>query len=308
MKTIVKALRKLNRGRRACAVSALCATAAMALPAQTFTTVYSFCVDSTCSDGDLPAAGLVQATDGNFYGTTPYGGAIGNGTVFKITPGGTLTTLHSFGQLDGRHPLTALVQATNGDFYGTTSDFGAEISSRGTIFEITPSGTLTTLYSCSYLDCSMPSALVQATDGNLYGTAIDGGYSAGTVFKITLTGTLTTLYTFCSGFRSGGCPDGLVGNVPPAPLIQASDGDLYGTTSSGGAQGFGTVFKITPSGALTTLYSFCAQTGCTDGAGPWAPLVQATDGNFYGTTSAGGANCATNGGCGKSSKLRQVAR
>jgi uncharacterized protein (TIGR03437 family) len=295
MKPIAKALGKLNWGKRAYAVSALCATAAMALPAQTFTTVYSFCVDSTCSDGDQPAAGLVQATDGNFYGTTVYGGAIGNGTVFKITPGGTLTTLHSFSQLDGIQPSTALVQATNGEFYGTTSDFGAELNSRGTIFEITPSGALTTLYSCSYLNCSMPSALVQATDGDLYGTAIDGGYSAGTVFKIAPTGTLTTLYSFCSQFASGGCPDGDVG-ITSTSLIQGTDGDLYGTTLQGGAgtcliagtnYGCGTVFKITPSGSLTTLYSFCSQSGCTDGNSPYGALVQATNGDLYGTTGGG---------------------
>src|SRR5208283_2780235 len=202
------------------------------------------------------------------YGTTEEGGAnctpLGCGTVFKITPGGMLSTLHSFDGTDGANPFTGLVQATNGDLYGTTGSGG---KGYGTVFKITPSGTVTTLYSfCSQSNCTdgeHPSGLVQATNGDLYGTTATGGvdwpYGWGTVFKITPSGTLTTLYSFCSQSK---CADG---ESPGAGLVQATNGDLYGTTYSGGAFGGGTVFKITPSGTLTTLYSFCSQSNCSDG-------------------------------------------
>ena len=267
----------------------LCAAAAISVPAQTFTTLFSF----DGADGYGPSSRLIQATNGDFYGTTPDGGGAGSrGTVFKITASGRLTTLFSFcaqdGCTNGYVPMAGLVQATNGDFYGTTAYGGAY--GYGTVFKITLSGTLTTLYSfCTQSVCTdgrYPYAgLIQATNGNLYGTTDDGGaYGYGTVFKITPSGTLTTLYSFCA---QSGCPDGAY--PYGGGLIQAANGDLYGTTSFGGAYGRGTVFEITPSGALTTLYSFCAQTGCPDGAYPEAGLIQAANGNFYGTTNVGGA-------------------
>jgi uncharacterized repeat protein (TIGR03803 family) len=216
------------------------------------------------------------------------------GTIFKITPSGTLTTLYSFcsqgGCADGEFPDAGLVQAINGDFYGTTVQGGANPSSyaggSGTVFKMTPSGILTTLYSfCSQSGCAdgeFPNPLIQATNGELYGTTGHGGaYGAGTVFKITPSGTLTTLYSFCS---QSGCPE-----FPTAGLVQATDGDFYGTTYGGGVNNSGTIFKITPSGMLTTLYSFCSQSGCPDGANPYGGLVQSTNGNFYGTTGYGGA-------------------
>ena len=292
MKRIINALGRLNWVKRACAVFVLCVTTAIALCAQTFTTLHSF--DGTY--GANPYAGLVQATNGDGYATTPNGGANGYGTVFKITPSGTLTVLYSFcsqsGCTDGANPQAALVQATNGDFYGTTSatspTSGEANGSNGTIFKITPGGTLTTLYSfCSKSGCTdgeNPCAgLIQATDGDFYGTTYGGGASGGgTVFKITPGGTLTTLDSFCT---QSGCPDGA---LPFAGLVQAANGNFYGTTSAGGAHSQGTVFKVTPGGTLTTLYSFCAQSGCTDGYGPHAGLVQATNGHFYGTTVGGG--------------------
>jgi uncharacterized repeat protein (TIGR03803 family) len=260
-------------------------------PSGTLTTLYRFCAQTNCPDGEFPEAGLVQATGGNFYGTTSAGGTYNHGTVFKITPGGTLTTLYSFcslaGCADGEEPLAGLVQATNGDFYGTTYSGGA--NSDGTVFKVTPSGTLTTLYSfCSLAGCAdgaTPVAgLVQATNGDLYGTTYLGGANSdGAVFKITPSGTLTTLYSFCS---LAGCADG---QGPWAGLVQATDGNFYGTTYSGGANSDGTVFKITPSGTLTTLYSFCSLAGCADGEEPRAGLVQATNGDLYGTTTWEGA-------------------
>jgi uncharacterized repeat protein (TIGR03803 family) len=245
----------------------------------TFTTLVSF--DGT--DGANSAAGLIRATDGNFYGTTSEGGANSDGTVFRISPSGVLTTLYSFcarsGCSDGANPVAALIQATDGNLYGATES--------GTIFKITLSGTLTTLGGTGGQD--PVAALIQGKDGNFYGTTVRGGantctlrpgyrVSCGTVFKITPSGTVTTLASFsqANGF------------APASPLIQASDGNFYGTTPDGGANypGFGTVFKLTPSGVLTVLHSFDG----TDGEKSFAALVQGTDGNFYGTTSFGGGN------------------
>jgi uncharacterized repeat protein (TIGR03803 family) len=274
-------------------------------PSGTFTTLHS---------GGAFAAGLILATDGNLYGTSLAGGTIGYGWVFKITPSGTLTTLHNFGPLpSGTYP-TALVQARDGSFYGTTKEggtnsclYGGTNYGCGTLFKINPSGTLTTLYNfCSQSGCAdgqePGGALVQGTDGNLYGTTGAGGNSAcghsggcGTIFKITTTGTLTTLHSF--RLTDGGNPGG---------LVEATDGNFYGMTYSGGASNSncttgtcGTVFKITPAGGLTTLHIF----DYTDGANPSAALIQASDGNFYGTT-GGGGNC-TNfaGGCGTVFKI-----
>jgi uncharacterized repeat protein (TIGR03803 family) len=262
----------------------------------TLTTLYSFCAQSGCTDGANPYAGLIQATNGNLYGTTGYGGAYNSGTVFKIAPGGALTTLYSFcsqsGCADGYAPSAGLAQATNGSLYGTTIAGGT--NKWGTVFKITPSGTLTTLYSfCAQSGCTdgydPEGALVQATNGDFYGTTNYGGANGGgTVFKITPSGILTTLYGFCA---QSGCTDGA---NPAAGLVQATNGNLYGTTGSGGANGDGTVFKISPSGTLTRLYSFCSQSGCTDGKGPLA-LVQATNGDLYGTTVIGGADLGLNG-------------
>ena len=261
----------------------------------TYFLLHSF--DST--DGSDPAV-EVQAINGDLYGTARYGGANSNGTVFKITPGGTLTTLYSFcsqaGCTDGYGPI-GLMQATNGYLYGTTSDGGTNRTctsitgdqSCGTIFKMTPNGELTTLHNFDNTDGYGPNAgLVQAANGELYGTTAYGANAAcyngfpgcGTIFKITSQG-LTTLHSF----------NGTDGSNPQAKLVQAANGDFYGTTWTGGTNGIvgGTVFKITPSGQLTTLYSFCPAYPCPDGYEPNG-LVQGSNGDFYGTTFAGGAN------------------
>jgi uncharacterized repeat protein (TIGR03803 family) len=270
--------------------------------AGTLTTLYKFCSLAGCTDGEFPN-GVVRAANGDLYGTAVDGGANDNsGTVFQLTPAGTLTTLHSFcaetNCTDGDLPSAGLVQAANGDFYGTTWSGGP--NGGGAVFSITAAGKLTTLNSFDGTDGSgSVAALVQGTDGNFYGTTESGGTGAncpssvelgcGTVFKITPAGTLTSLYSFCS---QANCTDG---DLPFAGLVQGTDGDFYGTTSSGGANcpnnfptGCGTVFKITATGTLTTLYSFCAQANCADGKYPNAMLMQSTDGNFYGTTPQGG--------------------
>ncbi len=265
--------------RLICNLVLFCAAAMIASPAQTLTTMMNF----NGTDGANPGASLVQGTDGNFYGTTAKGGANGYGTVFKITPAGTLTTLHSFDGTDGYEPLAGLVQANDGNFYGTTyygGNGGCQLPGCGTVFKITSGGALTTLHSFAGADGAAPLAgLVQAADGNFYATTVYGGtYNDGTVFKITSGGALTTLYSFCA---QTGCN----GTYPSAGLVQATDGNFYGTAFYGGTYNDGTVFKITAEGTLTTLYSL----GGGAGANPWAAaLVQATDGSFYGTALNGG--------------------
>ena len=195
----------------------VCGTFFKITPSGTLTTLYSFCAQSNCTDGAGPTAGLVQATNGNFYGTAFSGGANGDGTVFEITPAGVLTTLHSFDGTDGENPEGSLIQTVNGNFYGTPC--GGGTIGTGTVFEITPKGTLTTLHIFCQGDCTdgagPKGALVQAVNGNFYGTT-SGGVSSGTVFEITPAGTLTTLHSF----------EGADGASPFDALIQATDGKL----------------------------------------------------------------------------------
>jgi uncharacterized repeat protein (TIGR03803 family) len=263
-----------------CSAGLGCGTVFKITPGGRLMALYSFCSQSACADGANPGAALVQATDGNLYGTSSGGGAYGEGTVFRITPAGKLTTLHSFDVTDGSFPLGALVQAANGRFYGTTVD-GGEYD-EGTVFEITAGGELTTLHSFDGPDGLFPQAgLVQATNGRFYGTTYDGGASSncpggcGTVFEITAAGRLTTLHSF----------ELTDGYLPNSALVQGTNGNFYGTTSQGGANGNGTVFQITAGGKLVTLHSF----DNTDGFSP-SGLVQGTNRNFYGTTATGGAN------------------
>jgi uncharacterized repeat protein (TIGR03803 family) len=227
-----------------------CGTVFQMTPAGTLRTLYTFCLLSSCPDGTAPSGGLIQGIDGNFYGATGGGGAYGGGTVFTITPSGMLTTLYSFcsqtGCTDGRDPTGALVQSTDGNFYGTTWSGGTSTKCGtygcGTVFQVTPAGSLTTLHSfCTLAGCPdgrLPSALIQATDGNFYGTtsgtSINCTLRCGTVFEITPGGTLGTLHVF----------DSTDGADPEAALVQATDGSFYGTTTAGGSHGSGTVFRL----------------------------------------------------------------
>lgn len=252
------------------------------------TTLYSFCVQSGCPDGTNPGAALIKAEDGNLYGTTASGGANAHGTAFKITPGGTLTTLHSFcaesGCVDGGNPVGALVQARDGSLYGSTGTGGA--NNGGIVFKMSKQGIVTTVYAfCSTRKChdgkQPQAALIQATNGDLYGTTAAGGtYNGGTVFKIApSSGRFTKLYSFCAQMELR-CPDGY---SPIGALVQATDGNLFGTTESGGANDLGTIFKTTLDGVLTTLYN--SNENSFGGT-----MVQATDGILYGTTLYGGAH------------------
>jgi len=240
---------------------------------------------------------LAQGRDGNLYGTAPFGGFYGNGAAFKLTPTGTFTKLHDFKpDTEGGWIWSGLTVGKDGNFYGAASqsefaDFplvGSIPGGGGSIFKMTPAGVLTVLHRFGEhgpADGRRPwGPPVQGRDGNFYGTTALGGASAGsddefgvgTVYKITPTGTFTTLYSFDRHSS--------LGYLPQAPLILGRDGNFYGTTVQGGPWNFGTVFRITPGGVVTTLYNFDG----THGATPTAPVVQGADGNFYGTTLYGG--------------------
>jgi uncharacterized repeat protein (TIGR03803 family) len=260
-------------------------TDASAPPTITESVLYSF--GSNANDGSFPRAGLIQSWDGNFYGTTTAGGTIGSGTVFKVTPAGVETVLHSFlgGGSDGAGPQAALIQSWDGDFYGTTVDGG--LFDNGAVFKITATGEETVLHSFGPYngpDGIAPyDALVEDHEGNFYGTTeVEGEYSGGTLFKITSSGVFTVLHSF-------GAQQGAEGWGPAATLLLASDGDFYGTTTYGGSNNTGTVFKITRSGIFTLLYSFGA-TGSEDGVEPWSAMIEGCDGDLFGTTLYGGAS------------------
>jgi uncharacterized repeat protein (TIGR03803 family) len=243
--------------------------------------------------GASPSAALIQATDGNFYGMTPRGGLYAAGTIFQMTPSGAVTVLHSFilTQGEGGIPQGALIQASDGNFYGTASTGGACTSvpascvpfchlpcfSSGTVFRMAPppSGAITVLHAFpgNGGGGNPLAALLQATDGNFYGTTFDAPQTGGTVFQMAPGGTVTILPAF----------SGEAG--PSGALIQALDGNFYGSTDTGGAFGSGTLFRMTPGGSVTVLHTFA---DTPDGAHPTS-LVQAADGNFYGTTWSGGA-------------------
>ncbi len=256
-------------------------TVFMLTPVGVLSTLLSF--DGT--NGAQPLAGLVQGTNGSFYGATSAGGAYGLGTIFTTTPAGALTTLFSFDGTNGARPLAGLVQAMDGNFYGMTSAGGAY--NHGTIFAATPAGAFGLLFSFDGTNGANPAGgLVQGADRNLYGTTAAGGtvYNSGTVFKI-ITNPTNRAFLRLFAFAATN------GAAPQAALVQGTDGTFYGTTAGGGTNGVagggdGTLFNMTAAGALTTLLQFSG----TNGANPFAPLVQGLDGNFYGTTAAGGAH------------------
>lgn len=240
----------------------------------TLTVLHSF----QGSDGAWPTAGLIQASDGNFYGTTSGAGASDAGTVFKVDTAGNPTVLHSFSGSDGGSPNSGLIQANDGNFYGTT--FYGGTYGHGAAFKMDSLGKVTLLYSFSDPGPANPYAgLIQALDGNFYGTTYYGGPSdAGTAYRMDTSGNVTLLHPFSS---SDGAP-------PYAGLVQASDRNFYGTTyygGAGGGTGGGTVFKMDAAGNVTVLHSF----SCTDGCGAIAGLIQGNDGYLYGTTLGGGA-------------------
>ncbi len=245
------------------------------------------------ADGANPGAALIRDSQGNLYGTTYYGGSYGYGTVFELTPTGVETVLHAFtGGTDGGFPNGGLVMDKQGHFYGTTTFGGLPNTEGGVVFEMTPDGTETVLYSFGATngDGVTPQAgLILDAQGNLYGTTLyTGTYRdcCGTVFKVTPTGVATVLHTFTN------YPDGA---FPWSSLVFDTQGNLYGTTYGGGSYGYGTVFEITQLGTEMVIYSFKLPRFSStnshkrgDGANPVAGLVFDTQGNLYGTTKAGG--------------------
>ena len=236
-------------------------------------------------EGDFPRAGVIQASDGNFYGINSSGGASLLGTIFKMTPAGAVSLLHAFTLTDGGVPFGGLVEGRDGNLYGTTSGGGSCMTcNSGTIFKISKGGTYTVLHDFVYADgYGVQSSLIQASDNAFFGTTTNGGDGYGTIFKITSDGSFTKVHSFT---QTGASPEG-----SHAPLVQAANGSLYGTTFRGGANGtgmggFGTIFKLDLDGTYTTLHSLAD----VDGINPEAGLIQGPDGNFYGTTSARGAN------------------
>lgn len=227
--------------------------------------------------GASNSSGLIKASDGNLYGSVAGGGTSGRGMVLKVVPStGTVSILYSFsGGSDGDGPDGLLCQASDGNLYGGTD---SSSGGWGTLFRLTLNGVLTTLHtfsqSCEYCEGGM----IQATDGSLYGaTSYGGAYYSGRVFKMTLSGILTTVYDF------RGISDGA---YPRSRMLQAADGCLYGMTfytsfdGCDGYDGYGTVFKLTPSGNLTTIHTFDG----ADGSNPLGPLTAGSDGCLYGTT------------------------
>ncbi len=235
------------------------------------------------SDGAEPVGALIEGKDGNFYGMTRSGGTLGRGTVFRMTPLGNLTTLVSFDKTNGMWPAS-LVLATDGNFYGTTAFGGATNGSwgNGTVFKMTGSGELTTLFSFSVTNGRYPGSLIQVADGSFYGITLHGGAydpngdyidGAGTAFRITSDGTMTLLTSFGANDADRGVPLG---------LIQAKDGNFYGPTQWGGSiDSDGTIFKMTPEGVRTEFFAFNFYNNT--GTSPLA-LLEGKDGNFYGTT------------------------
>ena len=241
------------------------------------TTIYSF---PGGVGGETPFSGLIEGSDGDFYGTTFSGGVNNGGMIFNVTPEGSFTAVHFFDRSDGANPAAALIQGSDGNFYGTTSREGGFQQVGGTVFQMTPDGSLTTLHA---FDASQESPtpmaqLVEGNDGVFWGTTF-GQFIRGRVFRITTDGALENIHTF----------DVSEGNNPAASLLLASDGNFYGIMGPGGSTiaGAGIIFKVTPDGAFLILHRFDG----TDGAGPYfGALVEGTDGNLYGVTGGGGAS------------------
>jgi uncharacterized repeat protein (TIGR03803 family) len=240
-------------------------------------------------NGDGPSNPPMQATNGNLYGIAG-GGANNGGEIYQVSPTGAVSTFYSFcsPKCSNGSGGNTLVEAPNKKLYGVNGSGGSY--GLGTFYMISLDGHYTKLHSFKKSEAAALNPIILASDGNFYGTSAGGGANnAGTIFKITPGGQLTVLYNFCS---QSNCTDGVRST---AALVEGSDGNLYGTTELGGSvdshnsciSGCGTLFQITPAGAFTTLYSFCTTTDCSTKFQPMTALMQATDGNFYGTAGTG---------------------
>ena len=284
------------------AIMGLLVTTIQQAPAQTFSTLYSFA--GPPNDGVQPMASPIVDAEGNVYGTTSSGGdgsgcgVAGCGTIFKVNATGLDTVLHSFGFADGANPQGALVMDTQGNVYGTTTQggrFGGSCDKDnpcGTVFELSASGTFTTLHNFGHHTLTPPAdgyylwaGPIMDAQGNLYGTTYTGGgrYNLGTIFELTPRESAGAVWSerILHSF------DFTQGWNPTCSLLMDAQGNLYGTTTQGGETNWGTVFKLAPNGTSTELYAF---TGGKDGGGPYAGLVMDVQGNLYGTTAYGGAH------------------
>ena len=265
---------------------------AVCAQAQTVTDLANF----NNTNGSRPVATVVQATDGNFYGVTEMGGAYPGsyGTLYRVTPAGKITALYNFCSqpncADGEGPFSAPVLGSDGNLYGVTPYGGSDAAinyGSGTVYKMTLGGKITTLYTfCKATPCpdgQYPTGIILGSDGNFYGTTMQGGqFNHGEIFSISSGGKLKVLHSFCASAK---CIDGAYPDFPP---IQGIDGNLYGTTPQGGTgDGVGTVYELTAAGAYKVLQSFCASTGCQTG---WPPtkIVQDAVGNIFGTAQSGG--------------------
>jgi uncharacterized repeat protein (TIGR03803 family) len=230
------------------------------------------------ADGGFPWAAPIQGADGAYYGTTAGASSAYAGTVYKIDTSGRYSVLHLFTTTDGRGPIASLVQGTDLNFYGTTTSGG--VNGLGTFFRISSTGVFSVLYNFASTDGASPvvGPLIQSSDGNFYGVTVEGGNTnKGAVLKMTPGGTVTVFYSFLGGQD---------GSEPGGGLVEATDGNFYGTLNQEGAAGGGTLYRLTPAGVFTKLHDFRVTSG-------WLPqntLMQHTSGKLYGTTWAGGAN------------------
>ncbi len=249
-------------------------------PSGDISNVFTFaCIHFNCPYGASPTTAPIMNTDGNLYG-------IGGSTFYRLTLSGSLKVLYTFGKSGDWTVPNDIILGNDGNFYGTTQYGGT--TTNGSIFKITPAGQYTDLYSfCPQTSCSDGGSPlyppVLGDDGNLYGTTLSGGaYSDGVIYQLTPAGQYTVLHNFCSNVNAP-CPDG----SSPATIAKDADGNFVGTTIEGGANEYGVVFKITPSGQYSVLYNFSKSAGVF--GWPGSQLILASDGNFYGMLDGGGS-------------------
>ncbi len=241
------------------------------------TVLHSF--GESADDGRYPSAGLVRDSAGNLYGTTEDGGALGFGTIFKVTESGEETVLHSFAgnPTDGQYPIANLTRDANGNLYGTTELGGS--ANDGTVFKLDAAGSETLLFNFEggSTGANPFGGVIRDSSGNLYGAATYGAHGVGLVFKLSPLGVETVLHKFTGGTD---------GAYPSAGVIRDSSGNLFGTAEFGGDFGAGVVFEVSSSGTFSTVHSFSG----SDGADILTGLLLDSAGNLYGTATEGGAN------------------